>query len=606
MDSATRHLILITIGPVQEFIAQARKTRDLWFGSHLLSRLGYAAAKSLEENGVELIFPYVRNVSSEQKAKVTNKLLGIAEAGQDPRELARHVQADVLKAWKELSDAALHLVAPYVNVNLWERQVKDFLEFYAVWSALPDDHSYGAVLERSEQLMAARKTLRDFRQNDPACMYGDKKSSLNGGRESVILANHRNKLTRFGIKTHETLDAISMVKRLSFHLPGDSPRFPSVCETAFLHYERKLAANEGMSARVRNYYNVVSAAHRDKIHFEPQGSYDFRLFYENRIEDYVEEHAKISLDQPTKDRIVSSIVKELQELYKETNGIKVSRPASYYAFVVCDGDRMGRYIRGLENPAKHRSFSEHLSRFANTAGDIISRYDGELVYSGGDDVMAYLPLHHFLAACRDLQEAFVNIMKAAIPEADHQPTLSVGVAVVHMMEMLGNVRELAMEAERLAKRNRDSLAIIYRKRSGGDQMKISLPFANDPVGTLQRLQRYYRNGLFPSTLAYDLRRLYTEYSAMKAHTSWLREPERFRLLILQEVERIVRKKKPEHPTNQQTEMLNGELLPLFERLLGQAENALEGLRLLAEQLVITVNLVKAGSFDEAIVANTSG
>ena len=31
------HLLFVHIGPVQEFIAAARKTRDLWFGSWMLS-----------------------------------------------------------------------------------------------------------------------------------------------------------------------------------------------------------------------------------------------------------------------------------------------------------------------------------------------------------------------------------------------------------------------------------------------------------------------------------------------------------------------------------------------------------------------------------------
>ena len=41
------HLLLVTIGPVQEFIAQARRTRDLWYGSHLLSELARAGARAL-------------------------------------------------------------------------------------------------------------------------------------------------------------------------------------------------------------------------------------------------------------------------------------------------------------------------------------------------------------------------------------------------------------------------------------------------------------------------------------------------------------------------------------------------------------------------------
>jgi hypothetical protein len=33
------YLLAISVGPVQEFIVAARRTRDLWFGSYLLSVL---------------------------------------------------------------------------------------------------------------------------------------------------------------------------------------------------------------------------------------------------------------------------------------------------------------------------------------------------------------------------------------------------------------------------------------------------------------------------------------------------------------------------------------------------------------------------------------
>ena len=42
------HLLAISVGPVQEFIAAARRTRDLWFGSYLLSEISRAVAKAVE------------------------------------------------------------------------------------------------------------------------------------------------------------------------------------------------------------------------------------------------------------------------------------------------------------------------------------------------------------------------------------------------------------------------------------------------------------------------------------------------------------------------------------------------------------------------------
>jgi len=56
------YLMALSVGPVQEFIATARRTRDLWFGSTLLSEISKSVASSLQgTQGVTLIFPSPQN-----------------------------------------------------------------------------------------------------------------------------------------------------------------------------------------------------------------------------------------------------------------------------------------------------------------------------------------------------------------------------------------------------------------------------------------------------------------------------------------------------------------------------------------------------------------
>ncbi|HXG33141.1 MAG TPA: type III-B CRISPR-associated protein Cas10/Cmr2 [Bryobacteraceae bacterium] len=58
-------LLIFSIGPVQSFIQAARKTEDLWAGSHLLSRLLWEAARPLcEELGPDaVIYPRLRGIA---------------------------------------------------------------------------------------------------------------------------------------------------------------------------------------------------------------------------------------------------------------------------------------------------------------------------------------------------------------------------------------------------------------------------------------------------------------------------------------------------------------------------------------------------------------
>lgn len=58
-------LLALSIGPVQPFIAAARKTEDLWAGSHLLSRLSWEAMRPVcEQLGPDaILFPRLRGVA---------------------------------------------------------------------------------------------------------------------------------------------------------------------------------------------------------------------------------------------------------------------------------------------------------------------------------------------------------------------------------------------------------------------------------------------------------------------------------------------------------------------------------------------------------------
>ncbi len=52
-----KYLLTIALGPVQEFIAAARRTADLKAGSQLLVETARKVAAHLEAQGAELIFP---------------------------------------------------------------------------------------------------------------------------------------------------------------------------------------------------------------------------------------------------------------------------------------------------------------------------------------------------------------------------------------------------------------------------------------------------------------------------------------------------------------------------------------------------------------------
>jgi CRISPR-associated protein Cmr2 len=64
-------ILNFSLGPVQGFIARARKTRDFWTGSFLLSYLAGQAMAVVLENDGKLILP----AAAEGKGEVTDPLL---------------------------------------------------------------------------------------------------------------------------------------------------------------------------------------------------------------------------------------------------------------------------------------------------------------------------------------------------------------------------------------------------------------------------------------------------------------------------------------------------------------------------------------------------
>jgi CRISPR-associated protein Cmr2 len=156
-----RYLVTLSLGPVQSLIEAARRTRDLWCGSWLLSEAAKAAALSLHgaQNGC-LVFPYIADPENElapahdsrDMANISNIIRARIEAeapaevarlcGQAQDAAAKHLAACCVAARNKVPDLGLH-------DDLWNEQVGDILESYAAWTALEEGEKYGDASARS-------------------------------------------------------------------------------------------------------------------------------------------------------------------------------------------------------------------------------------------------------------------------------------------------------------------------------------------------------------------------------------------------------------------------------------------------------------------------
>jgi len=185
-------ILVVHIGPVQEFIESARKCRDLWFGSWLLSELARAAARAIvdTEGTAEeqvLVFPGAK--LSETGRAVANKI--VARIHKDPDRVAKAAEKAMRDRLREIRDRAFHLVGrkdPKRSEFFFEetarQQVDGLIEF--LWASAPQgEQGYTQALREADRVLAAVKNSKSWDQPTWA-KEAVPKSSLDGVRESVL------------------------------------------------------------------------------------------------------------------------------------------------------------------------------------------------------------------------------------------------------------------------------------------------------------------------------------------------------------------------------------------------------------------------------------
>ena len=459
-----KHVFLYAIGPVQDFIATARRSRDLWYGSWMLSELSKAAARKIDEQSRDsLIFPSPEDIKSLMPGSdlnSPNKIAALIDC--DPETLANEVKAAVIFRLQDLSNDALGQVKGTINYQLAMKQIAELPEFY--WASVPleSGDEYSIARDKAEALLAARKTTRNFEQ---ATGEAIPKSSLDGARESVIPESEypgnkisstakqqkiKNLFVRYQARQGERLSGVDLLKRLGN--PDGAPKFQSTSDMAALPFFERIE-RESSPGKAGELLEKLQELIPDHNSFGAAEG----LVFENRLLD---------------DESTLEFSKKIENLLR--NYSPEHSPMPYYAILAADGDNMGAVIDSQKTPDAHRKLSRALSLFAERATKIIREYKGCPIYTGGDDILSYLPMHTVLNCAKELEKEFRNTLVGFQGKVDNEPifsTLSVGISVNHHIESLADALELAHNAEKKAKQveGKNGLSIIVSKRSGADR-----------------------------------------------------------------------------------------------------------------------------------------
>ncbi len=595
------YLYVLSIGPVQGFIEAARRTRDLWFGSHLLSEISKAAAREISGHG-ELIFPALdagdKGLEPDSKPGAFNVAnIILAKLDENPIKINELAQEAARKEWMRYAegakDLADHMAPEFVSDERWSEQIHDVIEFYSAWVPFSDDQegNYKESRIRLMRLLDGRKAIRNFDQ--PKRHPGIPKCSLDGARDSIIEKDKeipKELALKMRLQAGEQLCAIGLTKRLGglkeIDYKGISSirleAFPSVVRVALDPWIRGVHKSD---AGARILLDDIRKICKDNANIAqgtgclsngeqryPDFPFDGQVLYLPRIDSMIKVR-KNSSDTKEKNcnsynnweaslseidindlKKIKRIVERLQQRGETKDGesfFGLGEPGRYLAILVADGDRMGKLISNIEKRSEHRKLSKKLAEFAKEARKIVDNDNhGCLIYSGGDDVLAFLPLDFCLQAARDLHDCFgKQLEKFSYNEGDKtiKPSLSVGIAIGHSMEPLEDLLSAGKEAEKAAKKGtgpndeRDGLAVHLYPRSG---TPIKIRERWDPEGEIsldKRLLKWaemHYMDMLPDGAAYDMHELAEDYRNWKGTTK-----DQLENLIIADCWRLLKRKK---------------------------------------------------------------
>jgi CRISPR-associated protein Cmr2 len=517
---ADKYWLSFSLGPVQSFIATARTTRDLWTGSYILSWLTAHAAKVVHESKGEFLEPditgnpifrlIVDKQSSDRGTLLTPTLPNrfIVEVDSEYVDtLSESINNTVMAEWRKIADAVrafLKKTWDTIDPNWdeqWEEQIENCWDIRV--SVLPlstndvtiaqklgfksENHlqisgtsfSDGLLMFKARvfllgRLDAANKQIRHYPPNEsddchrPKCaLCGERSQQIPQDSRKWDEAAKRTADRGERLTPKDRFCAVELVKRFAwahyFSIKACfdcDPRERRIWDTYTIAATGWIAGILTDGEPAFECYSIVTnwidKAEEIGGIWNSQNKFERRQNWNGAWLSW--KHNNDDPDTNEFDPCPEPVWRKIEELRARSERIDLSKwPPSYYAILVLDGDKMGEKLRDAD-PEWRRKISKTLATFASAeVPRIVQNNLGQLIYAGGDDVLAMLPRDRALQCALDLNQSF----RKDLPDF----TLSGGIAVVHVKHNIHDALDIVRQAENKAKtsgRNHIALSIVRR------------------------------------------------------------------------------------------------------------------------------------------------
>lgn len=533
-----------TIGPVQGFVAQARRTRDFWAGSFLLSWLSGVAMAEIQRQGGIINFPLPADnyldwiqgqadgcdADAPRQGGIPNRFKAIS--AEVPKEFdGKLLEQTVRAAWIALAEHVwkkdeLGQISSEITRQIWDRQNHNFWEIS--WVKTTD--------KEASSLLDQRKNWRSHypqAEGGVKCMMMDGWQELSGSLTPGLSSKKKDTelkrfwtqmrgLKRSGMQTDlaedEHLCALAYVKRrfaryfdtFSATLPSGlklkgwklAVGMPSVSYMAAVHWLEKLVecVSHAELSQLLSIADEVNPARDEweiRIACLEKQKHGKHSEYANDLRHFLSLDANMFFEHAQeKASLYGYSIKAIEKLQRKVCEIQNNHPefqeslSPFYAILLMDGDSLGSH---MSKEANQKPISTALNDFTGGVPAIVENHNGFLIYAGGDDVLALLPMEDALRCAAKVREHYLASFEEAFKEMSDEnkipASISAVIQYVHVKTPLGIVLGDAHHLlDDVAKdgAGRDAVAVRVWKTGGvvlewAQPWKIALDHKNNVV-----------------------------------------------------------------------------------------------------------------------------
>lgn len=565
------YLLGITIGPVQSYIQESRKLRDLYNSSKIISDImkyihNYVYDKA--ENA-EVIYP---NHGKIQDVDYSNYMIFQIDEPINLKNLEVQICKSIYSNIEICSDNDL-------DFNYKDAIKESFHLFWAIERI--ENDKYSIAYKKVTKLIRDLKNTYEFDQ------YEQKsgKKCLICGKRNIITNKLENKIRKeFLLNVDEDLCSTCLLKRN--YKKSESENIASLYSIATEHWRNRY--NEkitNLSERLNELFNEIDKYYNpneiDKIFKALKYSKNGKQ-NSDKSQKKLQDDLKVDLSK-TEEKL-KKIKEIMNDLYVESDKeSRVKLPNYEYSFIQFDIDNLGCWMSG-----KYLEDKDNLKRYQKKISNVLINFSQRLrevlenkcciIYSGGDDFLGVLTSENILEVIEIIDREFKSKVEQNLFEYmtyDNKITYSTSVTIAQckdqMSYALSKTRlELEKAKDRYKKSNieKNGVAINYIINNGKE---ITCYLKRDRLENYFKIIREYKS--VESNLSFSfINNFADEVAKFKCDDLSFEEASSFNHIMNYEFKRLVLRSKVKKDNEENFKIYLKKLLEFLKDTINENNN----------------------------------